>query len=231
MNCKPKLYFISGTMCTPELWSKVQSNLSAYNCMYVDTTLATSFIEIDAMLDSILSKNAFVVAFSMGGYAALHFAITYPKRIAKLMIIAVSANGLSKEELQLRKNTIEFLETHKYSGISKTRVLQFLHPKNYQNKELIQIIKQMDATLGKEVLIKQLKATSQRVSLLEQLAGLENPIHIIASVEDKLVPINAVRKMQSKMPNATLTIVDNSGHMLPLESPEIIQDSIREFFN
>ena len=84
----------------------------------------------------------------------------------------------------------------------------------------------MDATLGKEVLIKQLKATSQRVSLLEQLASLENPIHIIASVEDKLVPINAVRKMQSKMPNATLTIVDNSGHMLPLESPEIIQDSI-----
>ena len=91
---------------------------------------------------------------------------------------------------------------------------------------VIQIIKQMDATLGKEVLIKQLKATSQRVSLLEQLASLENPIHIIASVEDKLVPINAVRKMQSKMPNATLTIVDNSGHMLPLESPEIIQDSI-----
>lgn len=230
MSIKPKLYFLPGTMCTSELWRKVQANLTSYKCIYVDTTLATSFKEIDAILNRTLTPEAYVVAFSMGGYAALHFAITYPKRIKKLMLIAASTNGLSSEELQLRKNTINFLETHNYKGISKARILQFLHPKNHQNKEFIQIIKQMDATLGKEVLIKQLKATSQRVSLLEQLAGLENSIHVIASVEDKLVSIDTVREMHSKMPNATLTIVNNCGHMLPLEAPGVIEASIGSFF-
>jgi len=231
MSAKPKLYFLSGTMCTSELWSKVQANLTSYECIYVDTTLVMSFKEVDAILNLVLTPKAFVVAFSMGGYAALHFAITYPKRIKKLIIIAASANGLNNEELQLRKNTINFLETHSYKGISKARILQFLHPKNHENEELIQIVKQMDATLGKEVLIKQLKATSQRVSLLGQLASLENPIHIIASAEDKLVPIDTVREMHSKIPNTTLTIVNNCGHMLPLEVPDVIGASIGSFFN
>ncbi|EDP98348.1 alpha/beta hydrolase [Kordia algicida OT-1] len=227
---KQKLYFLSGTMCTPLLWESVCEDLIQFECIFIDTTLATSFDEIDVLLETTLEQNAFVVAFSMGAYAAMHFAISYPKRIEKMIVIAASANGLDAKELQLRKSTINFLEQHNYKGIATARALQFLHPKNHQNNELIQVIKDMDAELGKDVLVRQLKATSQRVDLTQKLPKIQTRIHVIASKEDALVNINDVKNTQQQLSKATITILKNCGHMIPLEMPDLVRESIVRFF-
>lgn len=227
---KQKLYFLSGTMCTPLLWNAAVAELTQFDCIFIDTTPATSFSEIDVLLDDILEENAFVVAFSMGAYAAMHFAVSHPKRIQKMIVIAASANGLSATELQLRKNTIDFLEKHKYKGISTARALQFLHPKNHQNNELIQVIKDMDADLGKEVLIRQLKATSLRIDLTQKLQQVQTRIHVIAATEDALVKIDDVKHTQQNIPKATITVLKNCGHMIPLEMPNLVRESMLRFF-
>jgi pimeloyl-ACP methyl ester carboxylesterase len=230
MQEKQKLYFLSGTMCTSYLWDFVCAELTQFECIFIDTTSATSFNEIDALLKEVLEERALVVAFSMGAYAALHFAVSNPKRIQKMIVIATSVNGLDVKELQLRKSTIDFLEKHNYKGISTKRALQFLHPKNHQNNVLIQIIKDMDSDLGKEVLIRQLKATSQRVDLNQKLKNIQTQIHIIASNEDELVNIEHVKNTQQHLAKATITILKNCGHMIPLEMPDLVRESILRFF-
>lgn len=217
-------------MCTPQLWDFVCAELTQYECIFIDTTSATSFNEIDQLLDETLPENALVVAFSMGAYSAMHFAVSHPNRIQKMIVIAASATGLSSTELQLRKNTIDFLEKHTYKGISTTRTLQFLHPKNHQNNELIQVIKSMDSDLGKEVLIRQLKATSQRVDLTQKSQKIQTQIHIIAAKEDALVNIEHVKNTQQHLAKATLTILKNCGHMIPLEMPDLVRSVILNFF-
>ncbi|QHI37956.1 2-hydroxy-6-oxo-6-phenylhexa-2,4-dienoate hydrolase [Kordia antarctica] len=230
MQKKQKLYFLSGTMCTAQLWDFVCDELPRFECVFIDTTSANSFNEIDALLNETLEENACVVAFSMGAYSAMHFAVSNPNRIEKMIMIAASANGLDAKELQLRKSTIHFLEKHTYKGISNARALQFLHPKNHQNNELIQVIKDMDAELGKEVLIRQLKATSLRVDLTHELKNIETKIHIIASKEDALVNINHVKNTQQRLPKATITVLKNCGHMIPLEMPDLVRNTILQFF-
>lgn len=227
---RQKLYFLSGTMCTPLLWEYVCEDLTQYECIFIDTTLATSFSAIDALLAATLEENTLVVAFSMGAYAAMHFAVSNPKRIQKMIVIAASGKGLKAQEIQLRKNTIDFLGKHHYKGISNTRALQFLHPKNHQNDELIQIIKDMDADLGKEVLIRQLKATSLRIDLTQKLQQVQTRIHVIAATEDALVKIDDVKHTQQNIPKATITVLKNCGHMIPLEMPNLVRESIVRFF-
>ncbi len=217
-------------MCTPLLWEFVCADLPQFDCIFIDTTSATSFSAIDDLLETTLEENACVVAFSMGAYAMMHFAVSHPNRIQKMISIAASANGLAAKELQLRKSTIDFLETHNYKGISTARALQFLHPKNHQNTELIQVIKDMDADLGKEVLIRQLKATSQRVDLHQKLSKIRAKVHIIASKEDALVNISDVKETQKYFSKATITILKNCGHMIPLEMPDLVKNTILQFF-
>ena len=218
-------------MCTPLLWEFVCRDLQPFECIFIDTTSATSFEEIDQLLDATLEENAFIVAFSMGAYAAMHFAASYPTRIQKMIILAASANGLNAKEIQLRNNTIDFLEKHNYKGISTARALQFLHPKHHQHNELIQIIKDMDAELGKEVLLRQLKATSQRVDLTQKLPKIQAKIHVIAAKEDALVNIEDIKKMQQQFSKSTISILKNCGHMIPLEMPDLVHESILRFFN
>ncbi|MEM6720549.1 MAG: alpha/beta hydrolase [Bacteroidota bacterium] len=228
---KQKLHFLSGTMCTPLLWEFVCRDLKPFECIFLDTTSATSFDEIDQLLDATLDENALVVAFSMGAYAAMHFAVSHPNRIQKMIVIAASAKGLNAKELQLRNSTIDFLEKHHYKGISTARTLQFLHPQQHQNNELIQLIKNMDAELGKEVLLRQLKATSQRIDLTQKLQNIQTKIHIIAAKEDALVKIEDIKQTQQQLAKATISILKNCGHMIPLEVPDLVHESILRFFN
>ena len=214
-----KVFFISGTMCTVDLWQFVFPRLENIFPVHIDITLATSFDEINKIILSKIDEKAIIVGFSLGGFSALNFAIHYPEKIKKLVIIAANTNGLNDNEVQLRKSTIDFLQNKKYKGISLVRIQQFLHP-NHQNKEIISIIKKMDATLGKEVLIRQLKATSSRLNITEQVLNLNIPIILIAAENDALISIADVKILVSKLQNGKHIIIKNCGHMIPLEKPE-----------
>ncbi|MDO6811629.1 alpha/beta fold hydrolase [Tenacibaculum soleae] len=214
-----KVYFISGTMCTVDLWQFVFPRLENIFPVHIDITLATSFDEINKIILSKIDEKAIIVGFSLGGFSALNFATHYPEKVKKLVIIAANTNGLNDNEVQLRKSTIDFLQNKKYKGISLVRIQQFLHP-NHQNKEIISIIKKMDATLGKEVLIRQLKATSSRLNITEQVLSLNIPIILIAAENDALISIADVKILVSKLQNGKHIIIKNCGHMIPLEKPE-----------
>lgn len=226
-----KIHFLSGTMCNKDLWQFVFPKIKNYIPEYIDITPATSFEEINAIIHSKITSPAILIGFSLGGFSALNFASQYPEKIKKLIVIAASSKGLSEHEIRLRKSTIEFLETHQYKGVSNTRVKQFLHPDNHENKTLINIIKKMDADLGKDILIKQLKATSNRIDITVQLKTITNPILLIGSKEDALVSSQDILDLKKELKTSFSVILKNCGHMIPLEKPNEIAEIIHNYLD
>lgn len=215
-----KVYFISGTMCTIDLWQFVFPNLKNVTPVHIDITSATSFDEINKIILSKINAPAIIVGFSLGGFSALNFAVHYPERIKKLVIIAANVNGLSEKEIQLRKSTIDFLERHTYKGISKQRIQQFLHPRNHKNDAIISVIKKMDTDLGKPVLIRQLKATSSRLNIAKQVSKLHIPIVFIAAENDLFASAIVLKEFANKIYKGKYLFIKNCGHMIPLEKPK-----------
>jgi pimeloyl-ACP methyl ester carboxylesterase len=226
-----KIYFLSGTMCNQDLWQYVFPKIEKYIPEYIDITSATSFEEINQIINSKIVCPAILVGFSLGGFSALNFATQYPEKIKKLIIIAADAKGLSEDELRLRKSTIKFLETHAYKGVSTTRVKHFLHPDNHQNETLIHIIKKMDTDLGKDVLIRQLKATSKRIDITSKLNRINAPTLFISAKEDALVSYLEVAALKNEIPNSLSTVIKNCGHMIPLEKPLEMVGVINNYLN
>ncbi|WP_428743408.1 alpha/beta fold hydrolase [Tenacibaculum sp.] len=212
-----KIYFISGTMCTVDLWQFVFPKLENMLPIHIDITPANSFDEINDLIQSHIEEPATIVGFSLGGFSAMNFAVHHPKKVKRLIIVAANTSGLSDSEIQLRKNTFDFLEKHTYKGISQTRIQQFLHPDNYHNTEIVSIIKKMDADLGKEVLIRQLKATSVRINISEEVLKLNIPILFIAAENDALVNPKKVKEFAYQTRKGKHITIKNSGHMIPLE--------------
>ena len=226
-----KIYFLSGTMCNQDLWQFVFPKIEKYSPEHIDITLATSFEEINAIINSKIVSPAILIGFSLGGFSALNFAAQYPEKIKKLIIIAANAKGLSEDEIKLRKSTIQFLQTHNYKGISNTRVQQFLHPDNHQNEALTFIIKKMDTDLGKDVLIRQLKATSKRIDITNNLNKVKSPTLFISAKEDGLVSHLDVTALKNKLTNSLSIVIKNCGHMIPLEKPNEITQIINNYLN
>ncbi len=222
-----KVYFISGTMCTIDLWQFVFPKLENIKLIHIDITPAISFSEINDIILTEIEEPSIIVGFSLGGFSAMNFAITYPEKVKQLVIIAANTNGLHQNEIQLRKSTIDFLEKHKYKGISKVRIQQFLHSSNHQNEKVISIIKKMDSDLGKGVLIRQLKATSSRVDISEEVSKLKIPILFISAENDALVSSKEIKLIANNTLKGKHVSVKNCGHMIPLEKPEEIAEIIK----
>ncbi|CAM1354387.1 alpha/beta fold hydrolase [Tenacibaculum ascidiaceicola] len=215
-----KVYFISGTMCTVDLWQFVFPKLENIQPIHIDITPANSFKEINQTILNYIEEPAAIIGFSLGGFSAMNFSVHYPEKVKKLVVVAANTDGLNDNEIQLRKNTIDFLEKHTYKGISQARIQQFLYPDNHSNSEIISVIKKMDADLGKDVLLRQLKATSTRLNISQKVLNLNIPILFIAAENDALIKPKKLKELANKTEKGTYIMIKNCGHMVPLEKPE-----------
>ncbi|WP_028891569.1 alpha/beta fold hydrolase [Tenacibaculum sp. 47A_GOM-205m] len=215
-----KVYFISGTMCTVDLWQFVFPKLENIQPIHIDITPATSFDEINEIILNHIGAPATIVGFSLGGFSAMNFAIHYPEKVKKLVIVAANTDGLNDNEIQLRKSTIDFLEKHNYKGISQARIQQFLHPDNHSNSEIVSIIKKMDTDLGKEVLLRQLKATSTRINISQEVLKLNVSCLFITAENDALINPKKIKEFVNQTQKGKYITIKNCGHMIPLEKPK-----------
>ncbi len=214
------VYFLPGTMCTEALWKFVFPELENINPIPIAITHCKSFEEINSKIAACIELPAVLVGFSLGGFAAMNFACNYPEKITKLIVIAANSSGLEEKELQLRNHTIIFLEKNKYAGITTTRMYQFLHEQQHSNQLILNVIRDMDKALGKEILIRQLKATSLRSDISEKLKNIKIPVILVAAEDDRIVSYESVKTTAKKTRKSIVYKIKNCGHMIPLERPK-----------
>lgn len=226
------LTFLPGTMCDQRVWQPVWQRLQPrFSTDYVAIESQPTREGMLGLIHSAASTGdpLHLVAFSMGGYLALEYALDNPGRVASLVTIASSAFGLTEEEAAERVRALELLEKHDYRGIPKSRINQFVHPSHQADPAVTDVIRAMDHDLGKPVLVAQLKETSTRVSLAPRLAELEIPVLLIGADSDPFVPVASIRKMAGLIPGAKDIIAQDAGHMIPLEQPDWLAARIAEF--
>jgi len=226
------LTFLPGTMCDQRVWQPVRQRL--------EPTFSTDYVAIETettrqgMLDlihsaALVGEPLHLVAFSMGGYLALEYALDNPGRVASLITVASSAFGLTEEEAAERVRALDLLAKHDYRGIPQARINQFVHPSHRADPAVADVIRAMDRDLGKPVLMAQLKETSTRVSLAPRLPELDIPVLLIGADSDPFVPWRSIERMGELIPHARILEAEDAGHMIPLEQPDWLASRIREF--
>ena len=226
------LTFLPGTMCDQRLWAPVwQRLIPSFSCDYVATETQPTHEGMLGLIHSAASvgEPLNLVAFSMGGYLALEYALANPGRVASLVTVGSSAFGLTDREKADRARALTMLETHDYRGMPTARLNQFVHPSRQSDPAVVDVIRTMDHDLGKPVLVAQLKETSSRVSLAPRLAELEIPVMLIGADSDPFVPWEAVERMAGLIPGARTALALNAGHMIPLEQPDWLASQIAAF--
>ena len=177
---------------------------------------------------------AHLVGFSMGGYLALsHLLAQAPSalpQIKSLVLIAASAGPLPTAELQGRQQALQWLSRHRYQGMSRKRLAEFVHPDQLNNPLVTAPILLMDRELGHEVLYTQLSQTSNRPSLLPQLANIRCPVLLVAGRDDRLVDLEQLQEMTRLLPDAQLLVLPDCGHLLPLEQPMQLASALLAFY-
>ena len=225
------LTFVPGTMCTQAVWQPVWDKLG--DGLVSDYLAIERSETADAFRQTFLAAAEHaplnLVAFSMGGYLALEFAITHPDKVSSLITVSSSAYGLHAAEKKQRHSAIQYLKTHRYTGIADARLKQMLHATRHRDEPIKQIMRDMDEELGVETLITQLTVTSERENLMDRLPEITCPSLILGGDEDPFLTLPQKQAMTDAIPNARTDTAPVCGHMVPLERADWLAAQISSF--
>jgi pimeloyl-ACP methyl ester carboxylesterase len=195
---------------------------------------------INDFMETMNIKKASLVGNSLGGGLALQFAIDYPEKVEKLVL--VDNAGMGRDvindfkvcsipvigELLIRPDLKSTAQTWKKIVYDPALVTPEL------TEMACGIISQPGA---KKALLATIRAGiglgGQRTilvnNILSRLETIKVPTLVIWGKEDKIIPVAHAQITKEKIPGARLEIFDHCGHMPQLEHPDRFNKLVLDF--
>lgn len=215
------ILLVPGYMADETLWDDVLRPLGKFGPVtHADLRHDSS---IEAMAGRALANapcSFILVGFSMGGYVAREIARLAPERVRALVLIATSTRADTPSLRQSRGTVGKAAASVSFSGLSKTAIATSLHPKEAGNEALIERVRAMGVRLGGEVFRRQ--SAIVRTSDRERLHEIRCPTLVVAAGQDRLRSREEAEEMVAGIPGAGFALIEDSGHMLPIEAPQAL---------
>jgi pimeloyl-ACP methyl ester carboxylesterase len=219
--------FFPGTLCDERVFNACWQYLDIPMRAFVPLQWAEDLAQMKMLSADRLAyfeQPVHLVGYSMGGYIAALTAIENKNRIASLTLIGSACDELPKDEIQQRQQLLKLIKNKQYTGMTDKRLKRFFHNSHHQHNEYLNTVKKMEQDLGGGVLAAQIGATQPRKNLLPSLAKCPFPIHLISGEQDNLVDESTRRAMHKQLPNSDMTLIENAGHMLPIEQSRLLAE-------
>lgn len=172
-------------------------------------------------LESIHLRRAVIIGHSMGGAIALTLAIHHPEYVVGLGLISSGSRLRVHPELlnytadlTTFYKAIDFLVSHSFCPDTPPRFVELA-------------AKQLETT-RQSVLLGDLLACD-RFDVMDHLGAVQQETLVICGADDQMTPVRYAQYLASSIPHAHLSVIPNAGHMVMLEQPRLVTDSLLSF--
>ncbi|MFZ6711204.1 alpha/beta fold hydrolase [Undibacterium sp. TC9W] len=216
---------IPGFMCDASLWKFMLPGLEQLGQVhFADLNEGSSIEDMATRLLPVLPDKAIIIGFSLGGYVARHLAwlaLKQGKAINGLVLLNTSARASTADEDNKNRQQIKLLEHYPYKGQTMTALRRALHPQRQDDAVMLTHLQAMSLALSKQVFLQQLSIA--RADGHYELTEIACPALVVASRNDQMRSLAESEKLANGLPHSTLHIIEDCGHMSPLEkAPELI---------
>ena len=231
MTANPEtVVLVPGMGNNARLWASQVDELSDdYELIVADYVGAESIEEMaDRVLAQVPEGSFSLVGFSLGGYIALDMVGRVGERIDRLAFISSSPYADSEQAIQQREFLIgKALENYDAVLEDMGNFVVFRDgPHAEHTREVLTI---MGQELGVDEFCRQQRAAMTRPDCREQLGSIGCPVRVLCGENDPVTPVSGNRHLAENIPGASLQILENSGHLLPLERPVEVTGFLRDW--
>ncbi|WP_255875413.1 alpha/beta fold hydrolase [Microbulbifer elongatus] len=219
----PSVALIPGFMLDETLWNEFRLYLPQDWSLHTAALGNGSTIrDMASDIAERLPERFVLIGFSLGGYIARQLAADFPERVEALILVASSLRDDTAQQRTTKMQAVQALTPERFRGLSNSTIAHSLHPDNASDKPLISTIKEMSRRLGYQALATQSALDRSQVPA----STIQCPTLVIASANDALRSLEEADELAAAIPGAELQRIDGAGHMIPLEQPQALADSI-----
>ena len=223
-----KLIMIPGTLCDETLFKYQKKYLASIADSHIaDTCSSASLKQVAKNILDTYSGDLYIMGLSYGGIIAFELLRQASERIKKLILLDTNYKKPSEQTKVNMQRFVGMAYLGEFKEITSTILTDaMLHPKNAQKKELRDIVLEMAINVGVDGFFNQVKAQLARPDSTNDLHNIMCPTLIMAGKEDTICPLELHEEMAAAIPNSTLNIIEECGHLSTLEQPDLVNKAI-----
>jgi pimeloyl-ACP methyl ester carboxylesterase len=189
---------------------------------------------LGGMAESVLkaSPPKFALAgFSMGGYVTFEILRRAAERVERLALIDTQAAPDTAEATKRRQGLIEQSRFGRFHGVHPSLLPQIVHKSRLDDAAIVQPIYDMACEVGAEGFVREQHAIIARPDSRPLLVEIEVPTVVIVGRQDQATPLPRSQEMAADIAQSRLVVLEECGHMSPLERPEQVTAALRRWLN
>lgn len=184
------------------------------------------------LLDHLQLPQATVIGFSMGGLVARAFALHYPERLQGLVVLNTVFNRSAEQRAGVIARTAQAAE-HGPDANAEAALSRWFS-REYQAANPAQIAALRETLAGNDpqgyLTTYELFAT-QDMYRADDLKGLRAPTLVATGELDPGSTPEMARQLADRIPGATVAVLAEQRHMMPVESPRLVNQLLLGFLD
>ncbi len=196
-----------------------------------DYTIVDQGRDYGRVMDALGVDAAVIVGLSMGGMAALHFALERPERVSGLVLIDTSAEherAFKRVKYAALARAARLLGMRRWLARQGADVL-FGATFRSEQPEVVETWEDRIMQLDPRAAARAVKMVAGRPSVRARLGEIRVPALVIVGDEDTATPPPNARVLAEGLPSARLEVLALTGHLSTSEKPAETTRLIRGF--
>lgn len=214
------LVLLPGLLNDHRLWTHAQATFAATREVLIpDLSQDTSIV---AMAERVLEQappRFALAALSMGGYVAFEILRRAPERVERLALLDTMARPDEPNRARVRRGLLELAGLGKFKGVTPQLLPRLMHARSLDS-DVPQVVMDMADAIGREGFIRQQQAIIERADYQPLLTAIRVPTLVLFGAQDEITPLAEARFMHEAIAGSHLELIDECGHLPPLEHPE-----------
>lgn len=182
--------------------------------------------DLAGILDLVSEEQADIIGLSMGGYVAMAFAELYPMRVRSLALVDTRAGADSAEGKAGRDAMAERLVQDGRTPIAEAMQAGLLAPDAPIKVQAR--VRSMVESCAYETIVAALGGMRDRPDRTALLSQIAVPAAVIVGELDGVTPPAESEAMAAELPDASLHLIADAGHMSPIEQPAAVNAALSE---
>jgi pimeloyl-ACP methyl ester carboxylesterase len=229
---KGELIFLPGMICDAASW---QPQIESLNPDWTVRVASYPLLDsIGAMAEQVLATAPprFAVAgHSMGGRVAQEIVARSPERVSGLALLGTDFRGPANEEERakeaaVRQLALDEVRAHGFAAFAQGWARRLIAAKRRDDLALIDVIVSMTLRQGAASLEAHGLAGLNRPDYSRLLGRITCPTLLCAGDQDEARPVGPHRMMSEAIRGSTLVVLEECGHMMSLECPELVSSAL-----
>jgi pimeloyl-ACP methyl ester carboxylesterase len=190
--------------------------------------------DLIGVLDALKIERAAIVGFSLGGGPALALAASKPERVSRLVLADVGAGADDPVKIEnMVRQWVKLIDQGKADELVcemlRSELFKIYARRNMRSRDHMAALIRTTPLHGLRFTLSEVLAKRKSLfRLTDVLKAVKAPTLVLVGQHD-YVCSKASKLIAQTVPNASLKIIEDSGHMSPLEQPAAFTAALAEF--